>query len=226
MGILPLPNPFQAASVHFRDEDFPRDPAWRPPPYSDFFARSEMEGILKGKPLVVILNKYVWQYYLGDRDSGKGEGSVANHFSVPVLRDMLDYLTPRYTVLYRRHTPKALMDKPEQDHPFGLKLNEKKMIRRVYPEVLFYEDFEDALDDPEDSNLLFFGLMSLSKRFLTAQGGNAVVGSYFGGTNIILIKGGRELYHGDYGYFHRFSNATVIETRADAAFLRELKRNM
>ena len=66
----------------------------------------------------------------------------------------------------------------------------------------------------------------MSKRFLTVQGGNAVVGSYFGGTNIIYSYAGQENRYGDYQYFPRFSNATVIETRNETFFLSEMKRNM
>lgn len=192
-------------------KDIPTD-RWRAPPYAEFFRRPEMEGVLNGKPLVVILNKYSMEW----------GGWPKNYFSVETLRKALDYLTPKYTVLYKRHTSAALMDTQGLDGD----LNEKSIIRKEYPDVLFFEDFAEALDDIEDSNLLLWGFMSLSKRFLTVQGGTAVTGSYFGGTNIILIKKGKELKYGDYSYFHKFSNATVVQTQTDQSFLAEMKNYM
>merc|ERR1712029_121309 len=206
---LPKGNPFNSQTAHMKDIPTAR---WSPPPYAEFFKRPEMENILKGKPLVVILNKYTKEW----------DHLPSNYFSVPTLKSMLDYLTPNYTVLYKRNTPSALRDHQGLERD----LKEKDMIRNNYPDVLLFEDFTEALVDPEDYNLLFFGFMSLSKKFLSVQGGTAVAGSYFGGTNIILIKEGTELRSGDYSYFHKFSNATVIHTETDGTFLEEMKKNM
>ena len=125
--------------------------------------------------------------------------------NVRLLSDILDYLTPNYTVLYKRFTDKAL-----EDHQELKDLEEKQIIRTKFPSVIIYDDLAEGLTDVEDQNLLMFGLMSLSDHFLSIQGGTAVVSSLFGGKNIILIKEGKELTYGDYGYFHRFSNATVV----------------
>jgi len=210
---LPDDNPFMAHnSVH--DSTFDAT-FWRAPPYAEFFRRRELEGILQpGKPLVVILNKYTVEW----------EKEPANFFPVETLRRTLDYLTPKYTVLYKRHTSSALQDHQDQVQGY----EDKEMIRNEYKrdDVLFFEEFADCLEDVDDVNLLLFGLMSLSKRFLTVQGGTAVTGSYFGGTNVILIKKGNELVYGDYGYFHRFSNATVVQTETDESFLNAMEAHM
>jgi len=196
--------------VHTRDFNSDR---WRAPPYAEFFRSSEMESILQpNKPLVVILNKYSMEW----------NGKPVNFMSVNTVRQVLEYLTPKYTVLYKRHTSPALMDHQGLDGD----LRDKDMIREEFPDVLLFEDFAEALDDVEDSNLLLFGFMSMSRRFLTTQGGTAVVGSYFGGTNIILAKKGRELKYGDYNYFHKFSDAKIIPTQTDSSFLEQMKRNM
>merc|ERR1712194_159989 len=224
--LLPAGNPFKSTNVHMKAIPTKR---WSPPPYKDFFRRTEFEMLLQGKPLVVILNKYVMEW---------GEAPV-NYFSIPTLMTTLDYLTPKYTVLYKRHTSKGLRDKAGRE----LDLAEKGIIRSEHPGVLLFEDFAEVLDNPtEDSNLLLHGFMAQSKRFLTVQGGTAVQGSYFGGTNVILIKKGQEIerinltteekaspWHGpggDYSYFHKFANTTVIQTETDAAFLREMKKSM
>ena len=92
---------------------------------------------------------------------------------------------------------------------------DKEMIRNEFPTVVLYEDLEAGLTDAEDQNLLLFGVMSLSNRFLSVQGGAAVVSSYFEGNNTILISNGYELQFEDYNYYHRLSNASVEWTNRD-----------
>jgi len=226
-SLLPDGNPFKSTNTHMKD--IPTK-GWEPPSYREFFRRTtEFERLLNGRPLVVILNKYTLEW-------GK---EPVNYLSVPTLMETLDHLTPKYTVLYKRHTLRALRDKDGRE----LDLAEKDVIRNKYPGVLFFEDFADTLADlTEDSNLLLNGFMAQSTRFLTVQGGTAVQGSYFGGTNIILIKQGNEIERfnltkkeiknpwlgtgGDYSYFHKFANTTVVQTETDTAFLREMKKRM
>jgi hypothetical protein len=190
---------------------------WKPPPFAEFFSKPEFfESVLRGKPLVVILNKYTMEW----------EREPANFFDTDTLREILTYLTPNYTVLYKRTTPKSLFDHQDTSKVKFEDLDEKDMIRYEFPDVWMFEDFADELTDPEAFNLLQFGFMSQSSKFLTVQGGTAVVGSYFGGTNIILIKEGREITSHDYEYFPKFSNATVVETHEETEFLREMRRYM
>jgi hypothetical protein len=192
---------------------------WKPPPFAEFFGKPEFfKSVLRGKPLVVILNKYTSEW----------KKSPINFLDTDTLQEILTYLTPNYTVLYKRTTPKALFDH-QDTHTIKKEiqdLDEKDMIRFEFPDVWMLEDFSDELTDPEDFNLLQFGFMSQSSKFLTVQGGTAVVGSYFGGTNIILIKQGKELKLRDYEYFPKFSNATVVETHNETEFLREMRTYM
>ena len=101
----------------------------------------------------------------------------------------------------------------------NLDFADKEMIRNEFPTVVLYEDLEAGLNDVEDQNLLLFGVMSLSDRFLSVQGGSAVLSSYFKGNNTILISKGKELQYEDYSYFHRFSNASVEWTNRDKIHL-------
>jgi hypothetical protein len=190
---------------------------WKPPPFKDFFSKPEFfESMLGGKPLVVILNKY----------SVEWKKTPVNYFDTNTLREMLTYLTPHYTVLYKRTTPKSLFDHQETSPLVFNDLDEKDMVRYEFPDVWMLEDFTDELTDPDDFNLLQFGFMSQASKFLTVQGGTAVVGSYFRGINIILIKEGSEMTTRDYDYFHEFSNATVIETHSERQFLSQMRNVM
>jgi hypothetical protein len=206
---LPPGNPFNSTSVHI--PDFPLDTDWQAPPFKEFFARPEILQLLERKPLVIIQNKYTAEW----------DNEPSNFMDVDLLTDLLEYLTPKYTVLYKRFTAKSL-----KDHQAIKDLGEKPLIREKFPSVVFYEDLQKGLTDVDDQNLLLFGLMSLSDRFLSVQGGTAVVSSYFGGSSTILIKRGHERKTGEYGYFHRFSNATVVWENTDEKILEHVKTVM
>merc|ERR1712161_182500 len=132
--------------------DFPYDTEWQSPPHKDVFARPEIREMLKGKPLLVIQNKYSIEW-------PRRFNEPINFMNVRLLSDMLDYLTPNYTVLYKRFTDKAL--------------EENQIIRTKFPPVIIYDDLAEGLTDVEDQNLLMFGLMSLSDHFLSIQGGGS-----------------------------------------------------
>eukprot|EP00316_Scyphosphaera_apsteinii_P022907 CAMPEP_0119301942 /NCGR_PEP_ID=MMETSP1333-20130426/3634_1 /TAXON_ID=418940 /ORGANISM="Scyphosphaera apsteinii, Strain RCC1455" /LENGTH=1179 /DNA_ID=CAMNT_0007304155 /DNA_START=97 /DNA_END=3637 /DNA_ORIENTATION=- len=200
--VLPEGNPFGPdkgkVSVVHRSTPPSEDAEWKPPPFKVFFDRPIVREMLAEKPLVVIQNK----------NGGKLHASTANYFDVDELRTILKTLVPKYTVVYKRHVTEVLKDLSDSGHPNQLR--EKEMIRAEFPSVVMFEDLSDGLEDPEDENLLFFGLLAVSDRFLSPQGGTAVVGSYFGGTNGILLREGWEKVKGDYSYFHLFSNASVV----------------
>lgn len=233
---LPFGNPM-GEDVHMSDFSPAAGTKWLPPPYATFFRDLEnqenpFERLWKvenrGKPLVVILNKYTTEW----------GGPPVNYFSMDMVQKMLEYLTPNYTVLYKRQSSPLAFD-DGHGYDAGL-LSEKDMIREEYPDVLLFEDFSEAFvlnleydEDPDDDeyennvNLLLFAFLAQSRHVLSVQGGGtAVVGSYFGGTNIVLIKKGKELQYGDYGYFHKFSNATVVQCNSDSSFLAQMKDRM
>ena len=119
--------------------------------------------------------------------------------------------------MYKRHSVIELQDKMHGSiaiHNF----KDKEMIRKEFPTVVLYDDLQVRLTDVEDQNLLLFGIMSLSDRFLSIQGGDAVVSSYFGGKTTIFIRVGPEAYKGDYNHFNRFSNSSVEWTNRDKIY--------
>ena len=198
---LPPGNPFVSDTVHI--SDFPLDTEWQAPPFRDFFQPPHIPELFQRKPLVILQNKYTDEW----------ESGPVNFMDWDLLHDLLSYLTPKYTVLYKRFTTKKL-----KDHQVSLDLGEKSKIRKHFPDVVMYETLQNDLTDPEDQNLLLFGVSSLAKHFLSVQGGTAVVSSYFGGTNTILIQRGKEMKTQEYGYFHRFSNATVVWKQTPQTF--------
>ena len=54
-------------------------------------------------------------------------------------------------------------------------------------------------------------LHSNCEHFISVQGGNCVLASYFGGTNIIFARAGAELSCNAYnGHYKRYSNCNVL----------------
>jgi hypothetical protein len=202
-------NPFGVDAVHIAN--FKANARWMAPPFPQFYRPSFLSSSNHtfadrfGKPLIFISNKYRKEW----------RRAPVNYLSVDVLRRLLAYLTPRYHIVYKRHTGEILKDFEDKEKDLG----DKAMIRHEFPDVVLFEQLMTTTtttttgrvmaDDPEDENLLMFTLMAASSGFVSVQGGLAVASSYFGGSNIILIKRGEELKSGSYGYFYRFSGANV-----------------
>lgn len=204
---LPAGNPFNSTVVHMAD--FPYDTPWLAPPFREFFHRNDIVEKLGDKPLIFISNKYRREHHK----------RPANYLGVDTLREILKYLTPKYTVVYKRFTQADQKDWEENEKDLG----EKEMIRKEFPDVVLFQPIGESLADPEDVNLLMFSLMASSEGFISIQGGMAVASSYFGKKNNILIKTGTELKTGDYGYFHRFSNAKVSWQQTDKSLIASIK---
>jgi hypothetical protein len=131
-------------------------------------------------------------------------------------------------VVYKRHTGEVLKDFEDKEKGLG----DKAMIRHEFPDVVLFEQLMATtravttatgrgrvMADPEDENLLMFTLMAASSGFVSVQGSVTVASSYFGGSNVILIKIGEVLASGSYGYFYRFSGANVTWQSSDDELL-------
>jgi len=63
--------------------------------------------------------------------------------------------------------------------------------------------------------------------FISVQGGNSVLASFFGGANIIYAKKGNELICGAYeGQYKRFSNCNVKHANNESDFTQLLARHL
>lgn len=205
---LPLPqgNPFNSDRVYM--PDFPYDTPWLAPPFREFFHRADLAERLSegGKPLLFISNKCRREW----------RKKVSNNMSLKVLRQILDHVYPKYTIVYKRYTRPDYRDWEDLEKDFA----DKAMLKREFPDVVLFENLSHSLtDDPEDENLLMYSLLATSERCIVVQGGMAVACAYFVPHTSILIKAGPELNTGGYSYFHRFSNATVKWETQDNRFV-------
>ena len=202
---LPEGNPFNG-SVHVNDMAFPKRD-WMAPTFKDFYRRNDLvEGL--DKPVFVIFNKYTEEW-------GK---KPVNFIPIPELHQILNYLSPKYHVVYIRLERKELDDDSQ-----SCKYGDKTMIRDNFPKsVVILDDLTKDLS-PDEVNLMIFSLCSMSNSFVSVQGGNSVIASFFGGRNIIMAKTGQELGAGDYTYYHRFSNATIEVAHDEHSLLNLIK---
>jgi hypothetical protein len=219
----PVPRPHGhpfGRRVHFDDAKFQektKGGVWVAPSFKSFYRRDNIE---LDKPLVIISNKHAKEWWV-DRP--------VNYIPIDILREVLEHLTPNYNGVYSRFQDKRLVD--SQEHLDSNTLREgykdKEMIRNEFPSVVLFDELSQGLP-PDSVNLLLFSLNSMSDNFLSVQGGNSVVASFFGERNIILAVFGGETpqKYNDYSYYHRFSNASIDVARNGTGFLELVKIRM
>ena len=207
---LPRGNPF-GLTIHRSNRNFPKS-NWTMPDYKTFYRRDDVHF---DKPLCIIFNKYTPEKHIG---------GPKNFIPIPILRNLLDYLTPKYHVVYVRLERKEILQMDDlsitKDFP------DKETLRSEYPgKVVILDDLIQDLD-ADSVNLMIFSLGALCKHFLSIQGATSQVASFFGGNNVLLSKGRvSEHAHGDYGYYWRYANTTVTLVRNETRILDRLKEN-
>jgi hypothetical protein len=133
------------------------------------------------KPFVIISNKFNREW----------ESAPVNFLSLEVLSQLFDRLTPHYTVVYNR--PGA--DMIVVDHNDAQSFNDKAYLRQHYPEVFLAEDLYARHRNAVTSfNHFQLALYAQCERFISVQGGNSILASYFGGTNFVFQRKGQEIF--------------------------------
>lgn len=133
------------------------------------------------RPLVIISNKFNVEW----------DGPPVNYLSVEVLSAIIERLLPYYCVVYNRPGESLIVT----DHNEVRDLDEKSRLRERFPQLLFAEDlFAEAGERVGGFNHLQLCLYAQCERFISVQGGNSILASYFGGTNLIYQRRGQESF--------------------------------
>ena len=152
---------------------------WARVPLKEHYARALDFGF--AKPLVIIANKF-------NREWGR---QPVNFLPTEILVRLMERLVPHYTVVYNRPAGDLIIG----DHNAIGDLGEKSILRERFPEVLFAEDiFARMRPQVSGFNHLQLCLYAQCERFVSVQGGNSVLASYFGGTNLIFQRQGQEMF--------------------------------
>ena len=192
--------------------DVPRFPErfdtarWIPPPYKTMYANKKFRW---AKEPCIICNKYSIEHV----SKGKGiiqfityrEG-IINFISTDALCEIMNVLRDRYQIIYNRPLPEDIV----QDHQEQYDLNDFKVIREKFPDVICMQDL--LKDSPDLSfNQLQMYVFANCNKFISVLGGSSYLASYFGGKNIIFAKAGWEVQCNAYGnWFHKFSGAGIF----------------
>jgi hypothetical protein len=179
-------------------------PYWSPPPLSTYYKewRKSHDNMIPyplkeltspdiEKPLFIIHNKYTRQW---------GNDPV-NYIDADTLNELFEMLLPHYTVLYIR--PGAAASKKPgytADRDILTLPGEFEVLQRFSEVWNFDEILEKTMSDKSriDPALHSFNAIQLllhahADNFISVQGGNSVLASYFSKTNLVFFKDGKEL---------------------------------
>lgn len=171
-------------SVH----EFTGEGEWFAPPLKAKYMNSEF---VYDKPIMVIANKFNREWF---RDP-------VNYIDIFTILEIIERMKDKYQIFYNRYVPEQLADDQQR-----LDLNEHNMIRYRYPEVKF------IMELPGNFNLNQLRVYANCDKFVSVQGGNSILASYFGGENIIYAVKGNEL-GGFYNKLHKLSGCDVKHVR-------------
>jgi len=133
------------------------------------------------KPILIVSNKFNREW----------NAPPVNFLSLDALSQLFDRLTPHYTVVYNRPGSDMIV----VDHNDAQSFNDKTYLRRHYPNVFLAEDLYAQYRDAVTSfNHFQLALYAQCERFISVQGGNSILASYFGGTNLIFQRKGQEIF--------------------------------
>lgn len=179
----------QGTYVHHNPHRLPFDYSnWQPPPYKQHYKNRLFEF---AKPLVIMHNKYTWEW----------AEPPANFIDVPTLLELVTLLKPYYTVVYIR--PAAHAQGYSADDNDVLEFNDHDSLKEAHPEVLLFHELLKQYHE-YDFNRLQLMLHANCDYFISVLGGNAVIASYFAGTNVVYaVKGHETEQTTEYGELYR-----------------------
>ena len=175
----------QGTYVHHNPHRMPFDySSWQPAPYKKHYKNHLLKF---EKPLLIIHNKFTREW---------GE-PPANYIDIPTLMELATLLKPRFTIVYIRPTVHARGY--AEDINEMLQFDDHEELQQQHPQVLFFHDLMEKHHE-YDFNTLQLMLHANCNHFISVLGGNAVIASYFAGTNVIYAVKGHETEHeSEYG---------------------------
>lgn len=181
-----------------------------PPPYKSIYKN---KYFVYDKPLLIIHNKYNQEW----------GGPPVNFIDINTLDKIFNLLIKKYTIIYLRPKSKNIVS----DNSKIYDLNEKNVLDS-YGVINGNELYKDTKEKYNINNFNHFQLLihANCNKFISIQGGNCVLASYFGGTNIIYAKNGMELKCDSYnGHYKKYSNCNILYSRNYQDFIQLIKKN-
>lgn len=181
-----------------------------PPPYKTIYKNNYF---VYDKPLLIIHNKYNEEW---------GEQPI-NFIDKNTLNEIFNLLCNKYTIIYIRPQTKNIIE--DNSNIYDLEENDLLKLYNIIEGNKLYEETKEKYNI---NNFNHFQLLihANCNKFISVQGGNSVLASYFGGTNIIYAKKGSELRWGEYnGHYKKYSNCNILHSNNYPKFIELIKNN-
>ena len=191
---LGLPNPDE----HKARLDLER---WIAPPLRATYRNQTFRW---SKPTLVISNKFNREW----------QGEPVNYIGLDELQTLFELLGNDYKIVYNRPLPDNVVSDNSDTHF----LEDHDLVSN-FSEITTMQDLHASHPDLT-FNELQLRVYANCQNFISVQGGNAVLASYFGGVNVVKVRRGEEIRRGDYRYFDMFAGTTVLPCSSQFMFMR------
>ncbi len=167
---------------------------WKAVPYKEWYQNDLFKF---EKPILVIANRYNVEW----------DGNPISFFDIPTLEKLIMDLKDHFQLVYNRPSSSNIVG----DNSTVLGLNEKKWIRKSFPEVLITDDlYTQYKEKVNNFNHLQLMIYANCSHFISTHGGTGTLASCFGGINILFSKNGYEHYLKEFvNVFPKLSNSRV-----------------
>lgn len=160
---------------------------WVPPPYKEIYKNNIF---LFDKPICVISNKYNFEW---------NENPV-NFLSIETIISIINKLKDKYQIIYNR-PENIIVDDAEL-----IEFNDKEEIKKIEGVILIEDLLKEYNYNINELQLMVF---ANTNKFISVQGGNSILSSYFGGENHIYAVKGGELESGSFKWYNEFSGCKI-----------------
>lgn len=194
---------------HLPDKLFWHD-QWTPPPYAAYYKNDFFRF---EKPIYIVSNKYQTEW----------DGGPVNYIDLDTLDKIFKLLTPNYTVIYNRPRPSNIVE----DHSTLLDFGDFELIDKKYKEnVRLIQDLQNMAPELSFNELQLY-IYANCVNFISVQGGNSVLCSYFGGKNIVYAVRGMEVKWSVYEtYFPLFSCTNIVHVKNNSDLIESIKEDL
>ncbi|GAA5520521.1 hypothetical protein LQ318_02240 [Aliifodinibius salicampi] len=171
---------------------------WKRVPLKTFYQNGIFEF---EKPLLIISNKYNIEW---------GKRPI-NYYSLELLAWIFEELSEKYQIIYNRPSSSLIVD----DNSEILEFKDSELMQE-YPKVIDSRTLYSKYSDKYSFNTFQMLIYANCRKFISVHGGSCVLASYFGGTNLILSKEGKEHHFDEFNnFFPKLSGAKILLATKD-----------
>lgn len=180
-----------------------------PPPLKEQYKNNRFKF---DKELIIICNRHNTEW----------KTKPINFFDIPTLRKMFELLKEYQVIYINIEGRKELYDNapPEPLGDFD--------ILKEYENVINIHDLHNDNEDLSFNELQLMLFANCSK-FITMNGGHAILSAYFGGENILMSKPGKpqaqelkDTVNSFYGWYHEFGGQRVLHVQNEEKLINKI----